>query len=175
MSKVISLATLCVMLSWPVQPLCADVVVYLKSRVTPSAAQVKVGDIALVDGQGETAKAIRHMVIAPDLQSDGLVDRAELLSMLREAVSENIIIYGSATRIVVPGTRGHERSPGKSAVEVRRGDMVTVRVNKGGILIEVRGKAVDSCKRGERVEVKMTGKKKLNGTLVAKGLVEVQL
>ena len=175
MCTIIRLATLCTMLLWPIQPVWADVVLYLKSQVTPSSEQVKVGDIALVDGSGETGAMIRDMVIGTDLQSDGLVDRNELLSMLSEVISENIIIYGSATRINDPGMKIHGRPGFKKQIEAKRGDTVTVRVNKGGILIEARGTVVESCKRGERVEVEMPGKKKLNGTLAAKGLVEVDL
>jgi len=175
MNRVVRLIALCILLSWPIHPVWADVVIYLKSQVTPNSATIKVKHLAIVDGSPETGKKIRDIVIDDTLLSDGLIDRAELLSVLRTVTDENVIIYGSATRVTTASKSltGKIDQPGD--IRVNRGDMVTVILNNGGIIIETRGKVVNPGTRGQRVEVELQGKKRIHGKVSGPGMVEVAL
>jgi flagella basal body P-ring formation protein FlgA len=175
MNRVVRLIALCILLSWPIQPVWADVVIYLKSQVTPQSEIIKVKHLAIVDGSPDTGKKIRDMVIEDTLLSDGLIDRAELLSVLRSVTDENIIIYGSATRVTTASKNPSGKTNRRSDIRVNRGDMVTVIVNNGGIVIETRGKVVNPGARGQRVEVELQGKKKIHGKVSGPGMVEVAL
>jgi len=110
-----------------------------------------------------------------DLLSDGLLDRSELLSVLRTVTDENIIIYGSATRINDASKNPADKNGTRSDIRVNRGDMVTVIVNNGGIIIETRGKVVNPGAHGQRVEVELQGKKRIHGKVSGQGIIEVAL
>ncbi len=175
MNRVVRLIALCILLSWPIHPVWADVVIYLKSQVTPNSETIKVKHLAIVDGSPETGNKIREVVIEGTLLSDGLIDRAELLSVLRTVTDENVIIYGSATRVTDASKKLSRKTDTQSDIRVNRGDMVTVIVNNGGIIIETRGKVVNPGAGGQRVEVELQGKKRIHGTVSGQGIIEVAL
>lgn len=175
MNRVTRRIALCILLSWPIHPVWADVVIYLKSQVTPPGETIQVKHLAIVDGSPETGNKIRNVVIDGTLLSDGLIDRAELLAVLRGVTDENVIIYGSATRITAASKNPAGKVGSQSGIQVNRGDMVTVIVNNGGIIIETRGKVVNPGAHGQRVEVELQGKKRIHGKVSGQGIVEVAL
>ncbi|MCX8123286.1 MAG: flagella basal body P-ring formation protein FlgA [Spirochaetes bacterium] len=148
--------------------LYADVVVYLKSTILAKEI-VTVDDIAIVDG--DEAEAVKKVNITNDALKDGYITRNEVYQSLKNVVSGLAIVNGSAVKLVkpevflIPDSSSKELSPILNELIVAKGDVVTVRLIKKSIVIEMTGKALQSGKTGDEIKISLFNGKTVIGKI----------
>ncbi len=162
----------------PLASLKADVKLYLIPRVYKGTAELRVMDIARIEGDKKDVEAVGREVILSGYYSDGLVDRSELYRIVRGMTGGLISIYGSASRIHESSdmTEGRLSESGEPAgVLVKNGDSVKVIVIKKRMRVEVTGRARGNGSRGDEIEVRLRNKRIVRGKITGKGKVEIKL
>ncbi|MCU0846884.1 MAG: flagella basal body P-ring formation protein FlgA [Spirochaetes bacterium] len=151
----------------------AEINVYIHSSSELKKEGLKVSDIASVDCPAESA-AIKDVEINGPLYSDGYVDRAELLQLLKKQTDERINIYGSAARILP--VSGEGKDDGKKAeTAVKNGSQVKFTAMKNGIRIELTGTAMRDGAVGDVIPVRLRKNKTASGKITEDRKVELEL
>jgi aspartate 1-decarboxylase len=167
-----------VFLLLPSVSLKADVKLYIMPRVYKGTAELRVMDIARIEGDRRDVERIGREVILSGYYSDGLVDRSELYRLVNGMTEGLISIYGSASRICDGSDMrksGISESKEQAVELVKNGDRVKVIVIKKRMRIEISGKARGSGSRGDEIEVRLKNKRSVRGTITGRGRVEIEL
>jgi len=149
--------------------LYADVVVYLKSNIVQKN-NLTVSDIAQVDG--DEAELVKSLCIPDAALNDGYITKNEVYQSLKSIVSGLLVIHGSAVKLVAPETLSNadsssqELSPTLNEITVIKGDLVTVKLIKKSIVIELIGKALQSGKTGDEIKISLQSGKIVTGKIV---------
>jgi ribulose-5-phosphate 4-epimerase/fuculose-1-phosphate aldolase len=149
--------------------LYADVVVYLKSNIVHKN-NLTVSDIAQVDG--DEAELVKSLCIPYAALNDGYITKNEVYQSLKSIVSGLLVIHGSAVKLVAPETLSNadsssqELSPIPNEITVIKGDLVTVKLIKKSIVIELIGKALQSGKTGDEIKISLQSGKIVTGKIV---------
>lgn len=156
--------------------LYADVVVYLKSNIVPKNNLI-VSDIALVDG--DEANLVNRLSIPDTAFNDGYITKNEVYQLLKSVVTGLLVIHGSAVKLIVPETSSNSDSFLKELspideLTIAKGDLVTIKLIKKSIVIELIGKALQSGKTGDEIKILLQSGKTVTGKIV-KNCVECYL
>lgn len=156
--------------------LYADVVVYLKSNIVPKNNLI-VSDIALVDG--DEANLVNRLSIPDTAFNDGYITKNEVYQLLKSVVTGLLVIHGSAVKLIVPLTSSNSDSFLKELspideLTIAKGDLVTIKLIKKSIVIELIGKALQSGKTGDEIKILLQSGKTVTGKIV-KNCVECYL
>jgi len=151
----------------------AEINVYIHSSAELKKEGMRVSDIASVDCSAESA-AIRDVEISGAMYSDGYVDRAELLQLLKKHTDERINIYGSAARIFPASGEGRDDGK-KTETAVKNGSQVKFTAMKNGIRIELTGTAMRDGAVGDVIPVKLRKNKTASGKITEDRKVELEL
>lgn len=156
--------------------LYADVVVYLKSNSVPKNNLI-VSDIALVDG--DEANLVNRLSIPDTAFNDGYIAKNEVYQLLKSVVTGLLVIHGSAVKLIVPETSSNSDSFLKELspideLTIAKGDLVTIKLIKKSIVIELIGKALQSGKTGDEIKILLQSGKTVTGKIV-KNCVECYL
>lgn len=156
--------------------LYADVVVYLKSNSVPKNNLI-VSDIALVDG--DEANLVNRLSIPDTAFNDGYITKNEVYQLLKSVVTGLLVIHGSAVKLIVPETSSNSDSFLKELspideLTIAKGDLVTIKLIKKSIVIELIGKALQSGKTGDEIKILLQSGKTVTGKIV-KNCVECYL
>jgi hypothetical protein len=162
----------------PFASLKADVKIYIMPRVYKGPAELRVMDVARIEGDKRDVEVIGREVILGGYYSDGLVDRSELYRIVRDLTDGLVSIYGSASRISDGSImiKSHPSESKEAAVDlVKNGEIVKVTVVNKRMRIEVRGKAKGNGSQGDEIEVRLMNKRSVRGIITGKGRVEIEL
>lgn len=162
----------------PLVPLKADVKLYLIPRVFKGPGELRVMDIARIEGDRKDVEAVGREVILKSCYSDGMVDRSELYQIVREVTGGFVFIYGSASRISdgsIPRESNVSETKGSAVDLVKKGDRVKVVVIKKRMRVEVTGRATGNGSEGDEIEVKLMNNRSIRGRITGKGRVEIIL
>ncbi len=151
----------------------ADVVLYLKSNVAISH-NCTIGDIAVVDGND--AETVKKIVLPDFFLNDGYITKKEVYDTIKESISDLIVIHGNAVKILksedslICNDISNELSPAIKELNVTKGDIVTVKLIKKSIVIEVSGKALQSGKTGDDIKISLQNGKIVTGKIASTGV-----
>jgi hypothetical protein len=147
----------------------ADVRIFFYPTVEHGPDAVRVSAIAFVEGSGDAAERVRNTVLDRRLYQDSLIDRRELAEALAGVVSEPVLIFGSACRIIPVE---EDRKPPREVI-VFKGERVGVVVKRKGVTVEFSGVAQSDGAEGDRMAVALGKKGVIKGRLAADKSVEV--
>lgn len=170
MNKIILLTIFLVILS---QSLYADAIVYLKSNIA-TKDNLTVADIAQVDG--DEADVIKNINIPEAALKDGYITKNEVYQSLRSVVTGLLVVHGSAVKLITPETSFNtdsaspELSNNGNEFFIAKGDLVTVKLFKNSIVIEIIGKALQSGKSGDEIKISLQSGKTVTGKIVNNGV-----
>jgi len=171
MNKVLALALLAsVMMPGA---LSAGARIYLYQKVTLGDGPLTLGDIAGIEAGADEFEKIRGLAIDETLYGDGLIDRSEVIALLKKTCSDTFCIFGTGVRVEKRETAGSD--DGTAVKMVKQGTPVVFILVKNGIRIEVRGKMLKSGMIGDIVPVRLDRMKNVEGTLTGPGEVELCL
>lgn len=146
--------------------LFADINIYLYPIVHEHGNGIKLIDIARVESHGETSEEFENMSIDRSLYSDGIVDRKELLSVIRNLSKEMIFINGSGSRIVPQEQVMNDYISFFDSRLIEKGNSISFELLKKGIKIEMQGTALENGGKGDEIKVKLTNSKILKGRII---------
>ena len=149
--------------------LYADVAIYLKSNIS-AKNNLTVSDIAHLDG--DESELVKTLLIPETALKDGYITKNEMYQSLKSVVTGLLVIHGSAVKLVAPETLSNadsssqELSPIPNEITVIKGDLVTVKLIKKSIVIELIGKALQSGKTGDEIKISLQSGKIVTGKIV---------
>ena len=138
----------------------AEMHIYMYSSAQMSTDELRVKDIAFVDGPEDECSSVREIVIGDILLTDTYVDRRELSLLLRKHGIENFFIYGSSAKV----SSFFAADISNSTPAIKSGDKVKVVVTRKNIKLELTGSALKNANIGDRVVVRC-GDKRISGTV----------
>ncbi|MEW6527241.1 MAG: flagella basal body P-ring formation protein FlgA [Spirochaetota bacterium] len=153
--------------------LYADLAVYLKSNTAPKN-NLLVADIAQIDG--DEADLVKKIIIPEAALEDGYITKNEVYQLLKGVVTGLLVVHGSAVKLVVPESIStsnsslQELSPIQNELIIAKGDLVTVKLIKKSIVIELIGKALQSGKTGDEIKISLQSGKTITGKIVNNGV-----
>jgi hypothetical protein len=154
----------------------ADVNIFLLPKVDATDDNITLGDLAKIECDESCAAALGAIAIDRSLYKDGLVDRREIIELIRGKVDGPFTVYGNAVRIMKKDPLKKETAPdSKLKNSVISGDPVDIIVRKNGIVLQLSGTALQDGKAGEMVKVMIRGNRRVRGRIAEKSLVEVSL
>ena len=174
-----SIFSICLLL-FTALPLSAEVSLYMIPKIVFGSAEVRVGDIARIEGSSSIVRKVENIVVEKRYYQDGYIDRSELLSSIKGELNTSVYIYGSASRVLKEGV-GEKPSIGSfSGVHtgepaVKNGDSVRVLIRKNGITVEIAGTASGSGSTGDMIQVHFKNRRRIMGKITGRRLVEVNL
>ncbi len=145
---------------------------YLYSRVSCSGT-ARISDICRLDGPGDWTAEIAALELPEKLYEDGLVDSSEIVSLLKDSgFDRHVDIYGSSVRFesTTPHNRAGDKDP--QIVLVDRDHTVRIVYRRNGISVELKGKALNSGKAGDEIEVR-SGKRIIRAVVTGNDVVEI--
>ena len=146
--------------------LFADVNIYLYPIAHIKGNGITLNDIAMVETNGENAENLENIRIDSSFYADGIVDRKELLDIIRNFSNEMIFINGSGSRIVQHEKSDNDYISYLDSRLIEKGNSVNFEFSKNGIKIEIPGTALEDGGKGDQIKVKLTNSKILKGTVV---------
>ncbi len=153
--------------------LFADLTVYLKSN-TSQKNNLTVSDIAQIDG--DEALLVTKVNIPEAALEDGYITKNEVYQLLKGSVAGLLVVHGSAVKLIVPENISiadsslQELSPIQKELIIAKGDIVTVKLIKKSIVIELIGKALNSGKTGDEIKISLQSGKIVTGKIVNNGV-----
>ena len=165
------LAAIFLMVLIPLSAL-GEVRIYLLPEVELSGNEVRLGDIAKIEG-AEPGK-IRELMLPESIYRDTLVDRKEINDFLSGRIPESFFIFGN-------GVKTHFLLPEKTVIEdekillVKKGQSVNLTVRKGPIIIEISGKALGDGYENDDVEIRIKNGRIIKGRALSEGKVAATL
>ena len=151
----------------------APVNIFLKSHVEFPGGDLRIKDVASVEGDASTAKIIAEIAIDSGLYSDGYISRSELRSAISREYEGGMIIYGSGVRIESVSEKNITRNPG-SAVVINGGRSVRAVLDRPNIRIEQRGTALRHGRQGDIIPVRLNSGKVISGRVIDSERVELE-
>ncbi|MDH7553430.1 MAG: flagella basal body P-ring formation protein FlgA [Spirochaetota bacterium] len=153
--------------------LFADLAVYLKSNTAPKN-NLSISDIAQIDG--DESELVKKITIPESVLDDGYITKNEVYQLLKDVVTGLLVIHGSAVKLVAPESIStsdsslQELSPIYNELVIAKGDLVTVKLIKKSIVIELIGKALQSGKTGDEIKISLQSGKTVTGKIVNNGV-----
>lgn len=135
----------------------AEMQIYLFSTAQMTGEELRVKDIAFVDGTEEESGPVKEIALSDVMLRDTYIDRRELSLLLRKHDIKDFSIYGTAVKIVPAAEQLAAQSPA-----IRSGDKVKVIVIRKNIKLELSGSALKDAEIGAKVVVRC-GDKKISG------------
>jgi hypothetical protein len=152
----------------------AEVKLILFPRCEGTGGSLPVSSIAWADGDEEEAAKVRAVRIDEKYYKDGYIDRTKLTAVLKRAGFAQVSIVGSSIRVTKPD-RAKIDLEELAEQSVKRGDAVKVLVKGKGISVETHGTVSADALPGDEVQVELSRKKSIKGTLCNEHCVEVRL
>jgi hypothetical protein len=154
----------------------ADVNIFLLPKFDAANDNITLGDLSKIECDETCIETLRAIEINRSLYKDGLVDRREIIELIKGKIDEPFTVYGSAVRIIRKDPLKKENNPdSKLKNSVNSGEPVDLIVRKNGIVLQLSGTALQDGKTGESVKVMLRGNRRIKGRIAEKSLVEVFL
>lgn len=156
-----------------------DIKLFLQSKVITNNDSLMLKDVAVIEGNNFDIEKIKNIQIDKAIYSDGYIDKKEILSLLKNVTKDNINILGNAIRIISNDQHKNNSENDTPESVIKKGDSVNIVIKKNGILVILRGTAVNEGKIDEEIFVKLEKKtntsKLIKGKIRNKDLIEVNL
>ncbi|MFA5518199.1 MAG: flagella basal body P-ring formation protein FlgA [Spirochaetota bacterium] len=154
------------------QSLYAFSKIYLLPEVEKSGADLKLSDIAIIEGKD--SGLLSNIDISGIAEKKGLIDKREIHGIITDMGFSGFVIYGNGVRISNNKITEVFLKPEKDFI-IQKGDPVKISVIKNGITVELQGKSLSSVSIGEGVKVRVNKNRVLTGTAASKGQVFLEL
>jgi hypothetical protein len=122
---------------------------------------------------GDDINLLSNIIISPELYKDSIVDNKELLNFLNSSTDKKISIFGSGVKV--------KKIEVKKELEVvkplliRKNDQVNLTIRNNSIVIEMKGKALNSGSEMDEVDFKLSTGKVVKGRIISEKRAEIIL
>ena len=147
--------------------------IYLLPEVQIDSESLKMSDIAIIEGP-DSISIYDLEIPGSYVKRTGIIDKSKIYDIISDSGHTGFVIFGNGVRINIP-KKNYGLSEINKDYAVKNGDSVDIVVLKNGVKIEIQGESLSRGEVGEIVKVR-TGKKKiLNGKVVGKRRVVLEL
>lgn len=145
--------------------------IYLMSEAEVTGKNVYVSDICKMEG--DSTNLISGLAIPPDLYSDNIIDNSELFDFLSRSIDRQLFIFGSGIKIK-RCVKAEVAEPVKVLL-IEKGKTVDLSIRKNGIIIEMKGRAMESGFGKDEIEFRLTTGKVVKGRIISEKRADVNL
>ena len=123
--------------------------------------------------EGDDINLLSNIIISPELYKDSIVDNKELLNFLNSSTDKKISIFGSGVKV--------KKIEVKKEIEivkpllVRKNDQVNLSIKNNSIIIEMKGKALNSGAEMDEIDFKLSTGKVVKGRITSEKKAEIIL
>lgn len=146
--------------------------IYLLPEVEVGGADLKMSDIAVIEGKDSTL--LYDIDISGIAEKKELIDKREIHGIITGMGFSGFVIYGNGVRISSSKITEDFVKSEKDLV-IQKGDPVKISVIKNGVTVEMQGESLSPGAIGESVKVRINKNKVLTGTAANKGRVFLEL
>lgn len=150
----------------------AEASLYLYPKVERGERQLVLSDLGALDGDAATLSRIGAVAVDDALVADGVIDRKEILDLVKSALNERITIYGNGVRVRTGEAAAVREEP---RVVVHKGARVRFQVVNANVRAEQSGTAMEEGAVGDVIPVKLKGSAVSRGRIVNERVVELAL
>lgn len=152
----------------------SSIKVFLQPQASYNGDNLTVGDIASLEGDTDLVSTASSLIIPVELCRDRYLEESELIRLLKTNGITAPVVYGSAVRLVVAGNNSYNKNSAKTEYLII-GSPVKVIMRNKGIVIELEGQVLEQARVGERVSVRISDKRVMQGKIVSREIVEIVL
>jgi len=145
--------------------------IYLLSEAEINKENLLVSDICKMEG--DNIKLISNLVISPELYSDSIVDNRELYDFLSQSLDKNLFIFGSGVKVRKNLVNKEKESD--KIILVEKGKSVDLSIKKNGIIIEMKGKALNSGCENDEIDFRLSTGKVVKAIIISEKKADVIL
>ncbi|PKL18876.1 MAG: hypothetical protein CVV49_03740 [Spirochaetae bacterium HGW-Spirochaetae-5] len=145
--------------------------IYLISEIQTDKENIILSDICKMEG--DDINLLSNIVISPELYKDSIVDNKELLTFLNSSTDKKMSIFGSGVKV--------KKIEAKKEMEivkpllVRKNDLVNLSIKNNSIIIEMKGKALNSGSEMDEIDFKLSTGKVVKGRITSEKKAEIIL
>jgi hypothetical protein len=145
--------------------------IYLISEVQIDREDLILSDICKMEGAD--INLLSNIVISPELYKDNIVDNKELLDFLSVNIDKKIYVFGSGVK--VKKIEAKKENEIVKPVLVRKNDQVHLSIKNNSIIIEMKGKALNSGSEMDVIDFKLSTGKVVKGRITSEKQAEIIL
>lgn len=145
--------------------------IYLISEVQMDKENLILSDICKMEG--DDISLLSNIMISPELYKDSIVDNKELLDFLNGNTDKKIYIFGSGVKVKKIDV--NKEIEIVKPVLVRKNDQVNLSIKNNNIIIEIKGKALNSGSEMDEIDFKLSTGKVVKGKIVSEKKAEIIL